>query len=178
MHLTRAFRPGDLVWFDPGVGYVLPGEVVEFHRAAQVITVQAVINNVTKTFTLNNLSSVKSREDLGKNKNKISVFFVKPNNDLLFSKSISRIFLFLLYLGQNGVEDMVTLSDLNEASVLWNLRIRYDNQNIYTYIGAILVAVNPLRMFDVYGLDNVNKYNRQVLGTLPPHLFALGATGE
>ena len=36
MMLTRDFRPGDLVWFDPGVGYVLPGEVVEFHRAAQV----------------------------------------------------------------------------------------------------------------------------------------------
>ena len=78
MHLTRSFRPGDLVWFDPGVGYVLPGEVVEFHRAAQVITVQAVINNVTKTFTLNNLSSVKSREDLG----------------------------------QNGVEDMITLGEV------------------------------------------------------------------
>ena len=142
MHLTRAFRPGDLVWFDPGVGYVLPGEVVEFHRAAQVITVQAVINGVTKTFTLNNLSSVKSREDLG----------------------------------QNGVEDMITLSDLNEASVLWNLRIRYDNQNIYTYIGTMLVAVNPLRMFDIYGLDNVNKYDGQILGTHPPHLFALGST--
>ena len=78
MHLTRAFRPGDLVWFDPGVGYVLPGEVVEFHRAAQVITVQAVINNVTKTFTLNNLSSVKSREDLGK-KNKIKYLFFSKN---------------------------------------------------------------------------------------------------
>ena len=38
MMLTREFRPGDLVWFDPGVGYVLPGEVVEFHRAAQVGT--------------------------------------------------------------------------------------------------------------------------------------------
>nr|CAD7196597.1 unnamed protein product [Timema douglasi] len=34
---------GDLVWFDPGVGYVLPGEVLEFHKAAQVLTVQAVI---------------------------------------------------------------------------------------------------------------------------------------
>ena len=34
--LTREFRQGELVWFDPGVGYVLPGEVVEFHRAAQV----------------------------------------------------------------------------------------------------------------------------------------------
>ena len=36
MMLIRDFRPGDLVWFDPGVGYVLPGEVVEFHKAAQV----------------------------------------------------------------------------------------------------------------------------------------------
>ena len=34
---------GDLVWFDPGVGHVLPGEVMEFHRAAQVLTVQALI---------------------------------------------------------------------------------------------------------------------------------------
>ena len=90
MYGPRDFRLGDLVWFDPGVGYVLPGEVLEFHKAAQVITVQAVINNITKTFTLNNLSSVKTRQDLG----------------------------------QNGVEDMVTLSDLNEASILWNLRIR------------------------------------------------------
>jgi hypothetical protein len=31
------------VWFDPGVSQVLPGEVLEFHRAAQVLTVQALI---------------------------------------------------------------------------------------------------------------------------------------
>ena len=37
MYGPRDFRPGDLVWFDPGVGYVLPGEVLEFHKAAQVI---------------------------------------------------------------------------------------------------------------------------------------------
>ena len=30
------FNRGDLVWFDPGIGYVLPGEVVEFHPQAQV----------------------------------------------------------------------------------------------------------------------------------------------
>jgi len=44
-------------------------------------------------------------------------------------------------LGANGVEDMTTLSDLNEASILWNLRIRYDNQNIYTYTGTWILAV-------------------------------------
>jgi hypothetical protein len=30
------FSRGDLVWFDPGIGYVLPGEVLEYHRTAQV----------------------------------------------------------------------------------------------------------------------------------------------
>jgi hypothetical protein len=34
---------GELVWFDPGVGHVLPGEVLEYHKPAQVLTVQAVI---------------------------------------------------------------------------------------------------------------------------------------
>ena len=32
-----------MVWFDPGVGHVLPGEVLEYHRAANVLSVQAVI---------------------------------------------------------------------------------------------------------------------------------------
>lgn len=34
---------GELVWFDPGVGHALPGEVLEYHKPAQVLTVQAVI---------------------------------------------------------------------------------------------------------------------------------------
>ena len=45
MMLTREFRPGELVWFDPGVGYVLPGEVVEFHRAAQVSNTLSMSNS-------------------------------------------------------------------------------------------------------------------------------------
>uniref|UniRef100_A0A182P8S6 Uncharacterized protein n=1 Tax=Anopheles epiroticus TaxID=199890 RepID=A0A182P8S6_9DIPT len=35
---------GDLVWFDPGLGHPLPGEIQEVHRAAQMIIVQALIN--------------------------------------------------------------------------------------------------------------------------------------
>ena len=30
------------------------------------------------------------------------------------------------------------------------------------------------RMFDIYGLDTVSQYENQILGTLPPHLFAVG----
>lgn len=34
-------------------------------------------------------------------------------------------------LGENGVEDMVDLDDLNESALLWNLKIRYEKQFIY-----------------------------------------------
>ncbi|XP_075232051.1 unconventional myosin 10A isoform X3 [Lycorma delicatula] len=78
-------------------------------------------------------------------------------------------------LGQNGIEDMIQLSDLNEASLLWNLKIRYDKEFIYTYVGSILIAVNPYKMYDMYGLDVVKRYEGQILGTLPPHLFAIGS---
>ncbi|KAF2352831.1 Myosin head motor domain [Trinorchestia longiramus] len=65
--------------------------------------------------------------------------------------------------------------DLNEASLLWNLKIRYDREQIYTYTGSILVSVNPYKMFDIYGLDAVKRYEGQILGTLPPHIFAVAS---
>lgn len=38
------------MWFDPGVGHVLPGEVLEYHRAANVLSVQAVIAGKVQLF--------------------------------------------------------------------------------------------------------------------------------
>ena len=43
-------------------------------------------------------------------------------------------------------EDMSNLTYLNDASVLWNLRIRYVNELIYTYSGLFCIAVNPYKV--------------------------------
>lgn len=36
-------KPGDSVWFEPGVGFPLPGEVLEVHTAAQIIIIAAFV---------------------------------------------------------------------------------------------------------------------------------------
>ncbi|XP_078022725.1 unconventional myosin-XV [Epinephelus lanceolatus] len=72
-----------------------------------------------------------------------------------------------------GIEDMTQLPELNETTVLMNLKKRYDQELIYTYIGSILVSVNPYKLLNVYGTDMVLQYAGHGLSDNPPHLFAI-----
>lgn len=71
-------------------------------------------------------------------------------------------------------QDMTTLAYLNEPSVLWNLKVRYQTDDIYTYTGSILIAVNPFApMPHLYGLHMMEQYRGLVLGELSPHVYAI-----
>ncbi|KNC71505.1 hypothetical protein SARC_15953, partial [Sphaeroforma arctica JP610] len=48
------------------------------------------------------------------------------------------------------VDDLTELSYLHEPAVLHTLRTRYENQEIYTYCGIVLVAMNPFASLDIY----------------------------
>ncbi|XP_041640053.1 unconventional myosin-XV [Cheilinus undulatus] len=72
-----------------------------------------------------------------------------------------------------GMEDMTQLPELNETTVLMNLKKRYDQELVYTYIGSILVSVNPYKLLNIYGTDMVLQYNGHGLNDNPPHLFAI-----
>ncbi|XP_030916920.1 unconventional myosin-XV [Geospiza fortis] len=74
---------------------------------------------------------------------------------------------------EDGLEDMTQLEDLQEAAVLSNLRTRFERQLVYTYIGSILVSVNPYRLYNIYGKEQVRQYEGRALGENPPHLFAI-----
>ncbi|XP_028821776.1 unconventional myosin-XV-like, partial [Denticeps clupeoides] len=73
----------------------------------------------------------------------------------------------------DGVEDMTQMEELSEAAVLMNLRTRYERDLIYTYIGRILVSVNPYKLLNIYGTETVLQYEGHGLGENPPHLFAI-----
>ncbi|XP_037704774.1 unconventional myosin-VIIb [Choloepus didactylus] len=72
-----------------------------------------------------------------------------------------------------GVDDMICLGDLNEASMVHNLLIRYQQHKIYTYTGSILVAVNPFQALPLYTREQVQLYYDCPGGALPPHIFAI-----
>ncbi|KAL9687837.1 hypothetical protein QQ045_032244 [Rhodiola kirilowii] len=77
-------------------------------------------------------------------------------------------------LPSGGVEDMTRLAYLHEPGVLYNLRCRYDMNEIYTYTGNILIAVNPFRKLPhLYDADVMGRYKGAPFGELSPHPFAI-----
>ena len=70
-------------------------------------------------------------------------------------------------------QDMTTLAYLNEPGVLDNLKARYVVDDIYTYTGSILIAVNPFaRLPHLYGTHMMEQYR----GELSPFHCVLSAS--
>ncbi|KAL5720520.1 hypothetical protein ACHQM5_013185 [Ranunculus cassubicifolius] len=73
-----------------------------------------------------------------------------------------------------GVDDMTKLAYLHEPGVLQNLASRFALNEIYTYTGNILIAVNPFqRLPHLYDVHMMEQYKGAVFGELSPHLFAV-----
>ncbi|KAH9495971.1 Unconventional myosin-Va [Bulinus truncatus] len=73
-----------------------------------------------------------------------------------------------------GENDLTSLSYLNEPEVLYNLKVRFVEQNlIYTYCGIVLVAINPYEYLDIYSNDIIQAYSGQDMGAMDPHIFAV-----
>nr|XP_020013741.1 unconventional myosin-Ib isoform X2 [Castor canadensis] len=72
-----------------------------------------------------------------------------------------------------GVGDMVLLEPLNEETFINNLKKRFDHNEIYTYIGSVVISVNPYRSLSIYSPEKVEDYRNRNFYELSPHIFAL-----
>jgi myosin heavy subunit len=71
------------------------------------------------------------------------------------------------------VEDMVNLTFLNDASVFWNLKTRYQAKLIHTYSGLFVVVVNPYKRYPLYTHRCSKIYLGKRRNEVPPHLWAI-----
>ena len=73
----------------------------------------------------------------------------------------------------HDVEDLCRLPDCCEPALLHNTRLRYWKDTIYSYIGPILVSVNPYKRLPMYTPAIMAGYRGKDTADLAPHLFAL-----
>ncbi|XP_049614394.1 unconventional myosin-Id [Syngnathus scovelli] len=72
-----------------------------------------------------------------------------------------------------GMADFVLLDNVTMEDFMANLKLRFEKGRIYSYIGEVVVSVNPYRSMDIYGRDVVEQYKGRELYERPPHLFAI-----
>ncbi|KAI1886016.1 hypothetical protein AGOR_G00209700 [Albula goreensis] len=73
----------------------------------------------------------------------------------------------------SGVDDMVLLSKINEDAITDNLKKRYNDDYIFTYIGPVLISVNPFKQLPYFTDREVELYQGAAQYENPPHIYAL-----
>lgn len=74
---------------------------------------------------------------------------------------------------EDGVPDLAMMSDITAEGINVNLRTRYKRDEIYTFSGSILIAVNPYKQLDIYNTQSIARYRKQKLDQTDPHIFAV-----
>ncbi|CAI4712504.1 CMF_collapsed_G0043040.mRNA.1.CDS.1 [Saccharomyces cerevisiae] len=72
-----------------------------------------------------------------------------------------------------GVSDLTLLSKISDEAINENLKKRFLNATIYTYIGHVLISVNPFRDLGIYTDAVMNEYKGKNRLEVPPHVFAI-----
>lgn len=74
-----------------------------------------------------------------------------------------------------GVEDILHLQTFTEMSLIHTLRVRYLRDDIYTFVGPILISINPNKWSkDVYSEELMFDFHNQQ--ATEPHLFHVASS--
>ncbi|KAH6669337.1 P-loop containing nucleoside triphosphate hydrolase protein [Halenospora varia] len=72
-----------------------------------------------------------------------------------------------------GVSDLTLISKVTPEAINENLKKRFEAGEIYTYIGHVLVSVNPFRDLGIYTDQVLDGYKGKNRLEMPPHVFAV-----
>ncbi|CAN8207237.1 unnamed protein product [Coccothraustes coccothraustes] len=76
-------------------------------------------------------------------------------------------------LDAEAVADLVLLDPLTEESLVQTLRERFRRRDIYTYIGNVVISVNPYQSLPIYTPEKVEEYRNCSFFAVKPHIYAI-----
>uniref|UniRef100_A0A8C3D7B4 Unconventional myosin-Ia n=1 Tax=Corvus moneduloides TaxID=1196302 RepID=A0A8C3D7B4_CORMO len=76
-------------------------------------------------------------------------------------------------LDAEAVGDLVLLDPLTEESLVQTLQERFRRHDIYTYIGNVVISVNPYQSLPLYTPEKVEEYHNCSFFAVKPHIFAI-----
>ncbi|NWY21407.1 MYO1A protein, partial [Aphelocoma coerulescens] len=76
-------------------------------------------------------------------------------------------------LDAEAVGDLVLLDPLTEESLVQTLQERFRRHDIYTYIGNVVISVNPYQSLPLYTPEKVEEYRNCSFFAVKPHIFAI-----
>ncbi|KAN0032251.1 hypothetical protein ACTFIV_006132 [Dictyostelium citrinum] len=105
-------------------------------------------------------------------KNQVTVRLLESNEEIKINEQLIQNY---NQSDDKDFSDMVEIQDLSEAIILNNLNLRYKSDQIYTYIGNVLISINPYKEIkDIYNLNTLNKYKDiNTIKSNPPHIYAV-----
>eukprot|EP00092_Neocalanus_flemingeri_P052340 GFUD01061174.1.p1 GENE.GFUD01061174.1~~GFUD01061174.1.p1 ORF type:complete len:1149 (-),score=317.13 GFUD01061174.1:56-3502(-) len=74
---------------------------------------------------------------------------------------------------RSGVDDLVLLSQVSESAICENLKKRFMEDWIFTYIGPVLISVNPFKAMSYFTDKEIEMYQGAATYENPPHVYAL-----
>ena len=86
---------------------------------------------------------------------------------------------------ESGIRDMIELNELNHSTLLFNMKQRYNRDEIFTFVGTTLLIINPFKRLPNATTDEKIKEYMSIITAenmlerkkeLDPHIYSVSAT--
>ena len=102
--------------------------------------------------------------------------FSLPSGRILEAKTDSCLRILNEQVLNDSPDDLISLSEVNEATILNAMRIRFLDQNIYTACGSVLMVINPFATIEnLYGDAQIKFYSNPFADGLTPHIYLIAS---
>lgn len=76
------------------------------------------------------------------------------------------------------LDDLILLDEISEEAIVKTLVDRYKDEEIYTYIGPVLISFNPYKLIkkdgeSIYSPKYIREHDGKLLHEVSPHIFSI-----